>query len=227
MPKTYRVKRGASRLLYKIRHHRGHGIHSPFVFDLVTKVIEEKSTYYAYQDIKDHLENFPNFGDNTNKTHRLLFKLVNWFSAKQILELGTGSGLSSLYLTAPSSDCTCVSVALSDKILEDAEQIFKNWDRKIALSKEEFPLLIEKQDCIYINLKNYEVDSSHLINYLVSSVKEESFIIIDGIRTKKKHQLLWKEIILKDEVVISLDLYHLGILFFNKKYYKQNYKLSF
>ena len=40
-------------LLYRsIRYRKGFGVHSPFVFDLITKVIEEKCPYYSFQDIE-------------------------------------------------------------------------------------------------------------------------------------------------------------------------------
>lgn len=227
MAKIYRPSRGATRLLYKIRHHRGHGIHSPFVFDLITNVIEERSTFYAYEDIKKHLEYFTNITATPNKTHRLLFKLVNRFSAKRILELGSGIGLSTLFLTAHSSETSCVSVELICDKYNSAQMLYKGWERDIKQSNVEFPVLNQKQDCIYVNLRNYKTDSLHLINYLFSSVDDYSFIVMDEIRTNKKSQALWKEIISRENVIISLDLFHLGILFFDKKYYKQNYKLSF
>jgi predicted O-methyltransferase YrrM len=227
MPKVYRLSRVGSRLLYKIRHHRGHGIHSPFVFDLITKVIEEKTPFYVYEDINRYLESFPELQHQNNKVHRLLFRFINWFSAKTILELGAGTGVSTLYLTVASSDIHCRSVEISSEKYEQAGKLYEDWERNIQQYNEPYPELGEKFDCIFVNLRNYKADFSLLADYLLSLVREDSFIIMDGIRTNEEYQMLWRKLIARDEVFVSLDLYHLGILFFDKKYYKRNYKLSF
>lgn len=227
MPQVYRLSRAGTRLVYKIRHHRGHGIHSPFVFDLITKVIEEKAFYYAYNDIKHYLELFPEADYVNDKRFRLLFKLVNYFSAKKIVELGSATGISTLYLTASSSDISCMSVELNNEKRQFALNLYRNWERKIVQVTDLFPESNSKQDCVFINLRNYSVDPDLLISYVLNIVHEKSFVIIDGIRTNRKYQMLWKELLKKEEIIVSLDLYHVGILFFNKKYFKKNYKLSF
>lgn len=227
MPQVYRLSRAGVRLIYKIRHHRGHGIHSPFVFDLITKVIEEKAAYYAYADIGYYLEHFPEKTYADDRHFRLLFKLVNYFSSKRILELGAGVGISTLYLTAPASDIECISVDADSANKRHAQMLYEHWPRNIVQNSAATVNLEEKQDCIFVNLRNYSHSTECIINCILQNVHEKSFVIIDGIRTNRKYQMLWKELLKKDEVVVSLDLYNVGILFFNKKYFKKNYKLSF
>ena len=36
----------------RFRHKRGYGVHSPFVFDLITSVIKEKAVYYDFERIE-------------------------------------------------------------------------------------------------------------------------------------------------------------------------------
>lgn len=227
MPRIYRLSKTGTRLLYKVRHHKGHGIHSPFVFNFITKVIEEKSPYYAYEDIRTYLENFPDIIHNESKTDRLVFKIVNYFNAKNIVELGAGNGINTLYLTRASSDIKCISTGLNLGQSDESYDLFKGWKRNITLSREEFPQLVEMPDCIYVNLRNYQPDQSKLVSYLLNNVREHSFIFVDGIRTNRKQQMLWKKLMENGKVAISLDLFHVGILFFDKKYHKRNYKLSF
>lgn len=227
MPPIYRLSRSGVRLLYKIRHHKGHGIHSPFVFNFITKVIEEKTPYYAYLDINKYLNNFSKIKHKETKLNRLTFKVINYFNPKKILEIGAGNGINTLYLTATSSDIECLSIEINPEKQKKAQELLQNWDRKITLSSEIYPQLKEHADCIYINLRNFQPDESLLIPYLMKSVNKDSFIFIDGIRTNRKRQALWKKLIKQDEVIVSFDLFHVGILFFNKKYFKHNYKLSF
>lgn len=227
MPKIYRLSRTGTRILYKVRHHKGHGIHSPFVFNFITKVIEEKSAYYAYNDIREFLISLPEMTFNETKFERLLFKCLNYFNAKTILELGAGTGINTLYLTVVSNHSKCISVETNKDKNEAAKNLYKKWGYNIQLEKNLFPTLDKPVDCILLNLRHYEANPAELTNYLLTSVHENSFIIIDGIRTNRKHQMLWKRLIGRDEVFVSMDLFHIGVLFFNPKYYKRNFKLSY
>lgn len=228
MSRIYRLSKPVTRMLYKIRHHKGHGIHSPFVFNFINRVIEEKTAYYAYSDIAGYLDKeLVDHGENEDKINTLSFRTASYFNAKNVLELGAGNGLNTLYITSVSKDSKCVSVETDAERREKAKRLFKNWDKNICLTNEEFPELDFSPDCIFINMRNYKVDNDRLISYLFSHVNDNSFIFIDGIRTNRKQQMLWKQLVRRDEVVISLDLFQVGILFFDKKFFKRNYKLSF
>ena len=61
-----------------------HGVHSPFVFDLVTKCFYNKSKYPEYSHIK-----------NSSKRNRLLIRIVRYFKPKTILEIGNAIELNS------------------------------------------------------------------------------------------------------------------------------------
>lgn len=227
MAKIFPLTKAGTRLLYKVRHHRGHGIHSPFVFSFITKVIEEKSEYNAYDDVRAYLKSCPNVSFSENKTHRLLFKIVNYFKLKSILELGGGEGITTLYLTVASSDIECVSLQQGVDRYDNAQFIYGGWNRNVLQSKDDISTIEEKKDCIFVSLKNYIFSQNEFVLDLLRLVHQDSVIIIDGIRTNRKRQALWKMLIQQNEVVVSLDLFHVGILFFDKKYYKRNFKLSF
>ena len=113
LPKVNTLRKGS--LLYRsIRYRKGFGVHSPFVFNLITKVIEEKCSYYSFYDIellrKQLLfrEGEITYPDRQNKGKRktrsiseivkresirpkhgaLLFRLTNYFKSKNILQIG-------------------------------------------------------------------------------------------------------------------------------------------
>ena len=126
----------ASRLAAKfIRYYltasngKGHGIHSPFVFDFITKVLNDKRKFYAYTTIEncrsqlladDRLLEIEDFGAGSvtgNKRQRsvssiaknaakskkigqLLFRIANSYQPANIIELGTSLGLSAAYLAS-------------------------------------------------------------------------------------------------------------------------------
>lgn len=228
MPRIYKLSRAGIKLLYKIRHHRGHGIHSPFVFNLITKVIEEKAHYHSYDDIRFVLDSLPQERLRLNKHNRLMFRLANYFGVKKVLEIGSGYGVNTLCLTAPSSDIECTCVEISEQKAALARKLLHGWDRKIEFfAGGRLPVLQEKQDCIFIDLNNCGGLPEDINSYLSELSYEKTFIIVKGIRTNKHYQALWKGIMNMESRTAVLDLFNMGILFFDKKLYRWNYQISF
>jgi predicted O-methyltransferase YrrM len=110
-------------------HKKGHGIHSPFVFDLIERVFRNKTTPAVLLDIenrrkkligdervisvndlgsgskriKDNLRKISDiarFSSVPEKYGRLLANLAASFGDPGILELGTSLGISTMYLAA-------------------------------------------------------------------------------------------------------------------------------
>ncbi|MEP1487157.1 MAG: class I SAM-dependent methyltransferase [Algibacter sp.] len=114
-----------------------HGVHSPFVYHLVTKCFYDKTTYSAYKNISSYkkllLENKSvinvadlgagsqvmkqrkrNVSDitknagTTNKRAKLLFRLTQHFKPQHILELGTSLGISTHAMSLENSNITTI-----------------------------------------------------------------------------------------------------------------------
>lgn len=99
---------GFKRIFRKWRTAKGYGVHSPFAFDLITKVIGEKDAhYYAYAEIDSFCprgrqvglsENFAGF-DYSIPEARLLFRLLCRFNPSTVLEVGQGHEVTHTILT--------------------------------------------------------------------------------------------------------------------------------
>ena len=75
----------------RFRHRCGYGVHSPSDFFLITSVVYEKYHYYAYRVLKER--GFPAYLPHyRRKVNRLLFRLVNYFRPKSLIEVGIGNG---------------------------------------------------------------------------------------------------------------------------------------
>lgn len=228
MPRIYKLSRTGLKILYKIRHHRGHGIHSPFVYNLIRKVIEEKMPYYAYEDLKEHLKGNPEINHSISKYNKLSFRLVNYFNAKKILEIGSGSGINTLYLTAPAKDISCMCIETDKNKISEAKEIHRGWGREIQITDKNILVDIkEKQDCIFIDLNDLQSIEKSFISQLSPLCHQGTFIVVKGIRTNKRSCTLWKSISKMDERTAMLDLFNIGIVFFNKNLYRWNYQISF
>lgn len=116
-----------------------HGVHSPFVFNLVTKCFYDKKKYYEYSILKNYrkslLENkdfieITDFGAGskvfksnkrqiskiaktagiTRKRAKLLFRIVNYFQPSTILEIETSLGLATTALSLGNKNATIITL---------------------------------------------------------------------------------------------------------------------
>ena len=228
MSRLYRWPKKGLRVIYKIRHHRGHGIHSPFFFNFIRNVIEEKLPYYFYEDLLSYLNTYGEKEWKLNKYHKLVFRLVNYFNAKKILEIGSGEGIDTLCFSSPSEHIKCYAIEQDEKKLNFASKIYLGYNKKIVQLKEieEIPSG-ETFDCICINLNNYHSFSAEELFSLVNRCHEKSFIIVKGIRRNKKQNQMWKCLTANERRTVELDFYHMGIIFFDQNLYRWRYQISF
>ncbi|OJU50014.1 MAG: hypothetical protein BGN96_10475 [Bacteroidales bacterium 45-6] len=220
------LKKSALQIYYKLRHRRGHGIHSPFVYNLIVNVIENKLPFYAYRDIEKHIENETFKKHKTKKINKLNFNIINYFQAKSILEIGSGKGFNSLYATAPSRQIECTCVERKEESRKAASSLLHRWDRNIKIVASP-PETDQLYDCIIVDLKLVANPHEFLAKYLFLHVHENSVVVLNNIRTNQNVYSLIQQIRKDERVRVSLDLYKAYILFFDKKYPKRNYLLSF
>lgn len=138
---------------------RGHGIHSPFVYDLVSSVLNDNRYYYAYEKIEQVKKNLlqdnrtlfvEDFGagssinGNENKViseiagkavssqkfGRLLFRLANYYNARTIFEMGSSLGISTAYLASADKLSSIISIEGSSAISGIANEIFSQLELK-------------------------------------------------------------------------------------------------
>lgn len=141
--------------LLKARHRRGHAIHSPFAFHLVTKVIEEKEPFYCYKKIEkvrgellknNQLIPICDFGTGTSspraikdiaryslkpkKYAQLLFRLVHHSHSRNILDLGTSLGITTAYLASANRSVPCITLEGCPHTATVAQLVFDTCDIK-------------------------------------------------------------------------------------------------
>lgn len=213
-------------LYFKLRHRRGHGIHSPFVYSFIENIIDNKLPFYAFQDIENHIQNVLSTPYHSKKIDKLIFRIINHFHLRKILIIGMKNAEQALYASAPShsTECTCVEKNISRRDL--ASRLKDIWPRKISIG-DSIPEESVHYDCIIIDIKYLYRYSISLDELIQRSIHEKSVIILTNLRTKSMENSFFEKNIQDERIRISLDLYKVGILFFDKKYYKRNYTLSY
>ena len=130
---------------------KGHGMHSPFVFEFITKVMNDKKDYPEYvwgeglrgKYLTDYeILNVEDFGagsavSKTNqrtarsiaknaakpkKYGQLLFRIVRYYKPSTIIELGTSMGVTSLYLSIANPDGQVTTIEGSAEVAAFAKK---------------------------------------------------------------------------------------------------------
>jgi len=212
--------------LYRMAFCRGgHGVHSPFAFDLITKVIEEKRQYYCYErlssarrQIQQNIDK-PCFSEGEN---RFLFRLANYFKPKTIFITGRNLGLTPLYVTAYSKETVCTAFETEPTAMPITRYYADKYARGSVHIHDCAPGKPNNIDLIIwgsardISLSTFEEYLAHTRN--------DSVMVISGIRASSKNKRVWRSICAHSKVSVTVDLYNLGLVFFNSKLHRRTYK---
>lgn len=133
---------------------KGHGVHSPFVFKLITEVLNDNRTYYCYNAIetlrnqllndssKIIIEDF-GAGSRVEKTKersinaiaqsslkpkkfsQLLFRIAHYLQPQHILELGTSLGITTAYLSSACPKANLITMEGANTVATIAQSNFE------------------------------------------------------------------------------------------------------
>ncbi len=239
-------------------------IHSPFVFSFVNEVLNDKREFYCYEEIEfyrklllanDSIIEVEDFGAGSQlekknkrsisfiaktsaapvKYSQLLFRIIQHYKCKNILELGTSLGVTALYLSAISNDEKVYSIEGSKVIAEEAQKNFNHLNRvNIRLIHGTFE---EKLSSVLTEMKQVDflyLDGNHrlkpTVNYFntcLPFLNENSIVILDDIYWSEEMKQAWAQIKNHPSVTLSIDLFRMGILFFRKDRHKEHFRLYF
>ena len=173
---------------------KGHGIHSPFVFEFINKVLNDKKQYGCYGAIEKqrrqllqntNLIEVQDFGAGSSvmksnkrlikniaasslkpkKFAQLLFRIVQYYQPATILELGTSLGITSSYLAKGNEEGKVFTCEGSSSIAAIAQ---KNFDQ----------LQIK-------NIRLTQGDFAKTLNPLLNEIRKVDLAFIDGNHRKE------------------------------------------
>ena len=194
-----------------------HGVHSPFVYDLVTKCFNDKRKHPEYELLKSHRQalrsdpstfEMKDFGQGSRvfkgnarkvsavvknagmrkKRQKLLFRLAKYFKSENILELGTSLGLGTVALSVSNEFAAINTVEGCTNTLKKAQEYFEKF-----------------------NLHNIEIHQKLFSDFLSENTSEKfDLIFIDGDHNGERTLLYFNSLlknIHNDSVIIFDDIY--------------------
>lgn len=214
-------------------------VHSPFVFDFVENVLEDKRTFYAFDEVEalrkliyrdkrsvSMATNQPSNIKTIARKHtslpyccRVLFKTIHHYKPKTILELGTTFGVTTIYAATAALDRKVFTTDASSSILNVAKENFKllgvanihaiTDDYSNALDQ------IEAQSiqCLIINPAAVTALDANAVVHLIA---EKGMVIVTDIQNTEA-QLFWKSLQETTQMSLSIDLFQMGIIWKNNE----------
>lgn len=214
------------RFINSIRHAYGFDVHSPFAFHLILDTIHCPHSYYNYVENEAKLEKAALLKQADLRFAKLLFRLTNRFNSENILEIGSGCGINTLYISASSKYTSIVCVEQNDENSIIAESLLENKISNITFIKE-IPKDDTNFDAIFWNLASFSDKNDELISYIQNSIKDEGFIVLKHINKNRHCREIWREVKNIDSLTMSFDLGSIGIAFFISTLPKLNYDVYF
>ena len=242
------------RYLFCSRHWRGYGIHSPFVFELVTRVIEEKLPYYKYGLVEKVRKIYQTsskslFLDGEEvKVSRLakrlsmdpshaqvMFRLVNKFKPRNVVETGMGMGITTMYLAAPDAKLNVVTIERRKVLAEFASSYIRKAGFRNVKVEEGDPLErlskvmggMEELDFLYMGdcLEGKDVEAR--LRICMPKMSCRSVLVVCGIYENESMTEAWRHIQAMEKVRVTLDLFKYGIVIFDGRLQKEDYYLRY
>jgi predicted O-methyltransferase YrrM len=251
---------------------KGHGVHSPFVFDFIIHVMNDKKKYECYSKIeslrKELLKNnkvieVEDFGAGSavipfknrivkdiaasslkkKKYAQLLFRIAKYYHPKTIVELGTSFGITTCYLASANADSKVFTFEGAKNIAKIASDNFEkcgskniqlvegDFSKTLAVNEPACPAgrqILPIVDLLFVDGNHRKEATLEYFNFFLSKATNNSIFIFDDIHWSEGMEEAWKEIQSHKAVTLTIDLFFIGLVFFNKDFIvKQHFTIRF
>jgi len=169
------------------------------------------------------------------KFGQLLYRIVNFAKPETILELGTSLGITTAYLASAKPDARCVTMEGCPEIARIAQENFdslklKNIEIAVGNIDEKLPAVLENMDKIDVLFFDANHCSEAVLNYFeqcLPKIHNDTILIVDDIYWSKDMAQAWEAVKKHEKVRSTIDLFQLGIVFFNPDLQGKNYRMRF
>jgi predicted O-methyltransferase YrrM len=163
-----------------------------------------------------------------------LFKMVDMAQPAVILELGTSLGLTTLYMALAKKQAKVYTLEGSPEIFEVALQNRRSLKVENIIGIEgpfhktlpDLLAKVEHLDFVFIDGHHQKEATLGYFKMILSKLSSKAVVVVDDIHWSNGMEEAWNEIIQSDKVRISIDLYDMGVAFFDEEFKKQHFILK-
>jgi predicted O-methyltransferase YrrM len=238
-----------------------HGVHSPFVFELVTKVFPaEKNEDFSEHIAEDwrtecflnnsiiqvtdlgtgksgprKISDIAKHSAKKIKQGQLLHRIVKHFQPKNLLELGTSLGITTLYEATATDFEKFITLEGCPNTAAQAKEIFEKNNLGIEISVGDFSTTLKNAlqelktvDYVFFDGNHKEEPTLTYFETCLPFAHNNSIFIFDDIHWSTEMESAWEKIKQNQKVRLSIDLFHFGIVFFRtEQLEKENFVLRY
>jgi len=169
------------------------------------------------------------------KLGELIYRIAVFLQPNLTLELGTSLGVTTSYIALANTSGKVITMEGDPETRKIAVSNFNylnihNTQSILGNFDEQLPLLLEELETIDFAFLDGNHRKNPTLNYLkqiLPKLKNGSCVIIDDIYWSSEMTEAWSEIIKIPEFTVSIDLFHLGILFIRKEQKKEHFIIKF
>lgn len=239
-------------------------IHSTFVYELIEEVLSDERNYYAFLDIEYLRKKLLASGDEITVTDygagskvmkgkqrkiweiakysairpsfgRLLFGLATYLKPKQILELGTSLGISTLYLAKAQSKAAVTTLEGCPHLSAYARRNFEilktpNVEVITGDFKNTLPQYLQRQpilDLVFFDGNHRKEATLDYFNQCLPHIRNTSCFVFDDIHWSTEMEAAWEAIKAHPKVTVTIDVFKVGLVFFHQEQAKEHFELYY
>lgn len=166
----------------------------------------------------------------------LLFRIAYHFKPNAILELGTSLGISTAYLASANPTAKVITIEGCPTIANEAKKNFEslglnNIESVIGNFDEVLfrPLTLVPRplDFVFFDGNHLKEPTLKYFSRCLEHAHNNSIFIFDDIHWSDEMESAWEEIKSHPKVLVTVDLFFLGLVFFRKEQAKENFTIRF
>ena len=249
-------------LKYLFTSQNNSSLHSPHVYEFVTNIIYRKSKSSSVRDIdklrsllynrndyifitdfgagssinKSKKRKIKDIAKNSSKNSKygeLLYRIVEFYKPKNILELGTSFGISTCYLGKGNINANINTFEGCPSTAKIAQQNFKQLKiQNINIIVGDFKNTLAENikseiDLAFIDGNHNKKSTIEYFEIILKKSNNKTILVFDDIHWSNKMEDAWKYIKESKETTVTIDLFFIGIVFLDKKLSKEDYIIRF
>jgi predicted O-methyltransferase YrrM len=169
------------------------------------------------------------------KLGELIYRIAVHLQPNLTLELGTSLGVTTSYIALANTNGKVITlegdpetrnIALTNfksLNIQNTQSVLGNFDQQLPLLLEH----IENIDLAFLDGNHRKNPTLNYLNLILPKLKNGSCVIVDDIYWSREMTEAWEEIVKMPEFTVSIDLFHLGILFIRKEQKKEHFIIKF
>jgi predicted O-methyltransferase YrrM len=165
---------------------------------------------------------------------RLFYRMIKYFGYSSVLELGTSLGITTSYMSLAGNHVKIDTIEGAEPVADIAGKYFSYQGcTNINLYRGNFDKILDevvsgkKYDLIFMDGNHNGEKTLVYFQKLTKHITERGVVIVDDIRWSKSMLEAWKKIKSHSEVTLSIDLFRMGMVFFDKRLAKEEFAIRF